>query len=134
MQLAKQQEQIRRELMEIRNDISDKRKINKIIKEMEENERDIINNNITQETITRQEEILTRLLDTEKSERERQKENKRTATEWKFKNENYNKQILEYQKKKKNEEELLRTSPIQLNPFYKKKVTNYFKNLINSNK
>ena len=65
MQLAKKQEAIRKQLMELRDEQGkngEKGKIDKILEDMEENETDIINNQITQETIARQQEILTRLL------------------------------------------------------------------------
>ena len=58
-QLAAQQEMIRKRMSEIRNELSknteEKRNIDALIKEMEENEIDIINNEITKETLLRQE-------------------------------------------------------------------------------
>jgi len=98
---------------------------------MDGNERDIINNKITQQTINRQENILTRLLDYEKSDRERDLDDQREATEWDFEINNTTQEFLKYQKQKKAQEELLKTTPIQLTPFYKKKVNTYFKNIIN---
>ena len=44
---------------------------------MQENEIDIINNKITQETINRQKDILTRLLDVEDSDREQGEDDKK---------------------------------------------------------
>jgi len=134
MELAREQEQIRKQLMELRDEIGDngeKGKIDKILEDMEENERDIINNKITQETINRQAEILTRLLNAENAEREQEKDNKRKAIEWEFDPENTTKEYLEYKKLKQEQEELLKTTPIQLTPFYKEKVTNYFNTIIN---
>ena len=134
MSLSKQQEQIRNQLMELRDEMGkngEKGKIDKIIEDMEENERDIINNKITQETISRQENILTRLLDAENSNREQGEEDKRQSAEWKFELDNTSQEFLEYQQQKKAQEELLKTTPIQLTPFYKKKVTNYFNAIIN---
>ena len=134
MQLAKQQEQIRNQLMELREeigDIGDRRKIDKILEKMEENERDIINNRITQETINRQAEILSKLLEAENAEREQEEDNKRQGTEWKFEPNNITDEYIEYKKLKKEQEELLKTTPIQLTPFYKEKVTNYFNHIIN---
>ena len=133
MQLAKQQEQIRKQLMELRDEIGEngeKGKIDKIIEDMEENERDIINNRITQETINRQEEILSRLLEAENAKREQDEDDKRKATEWEFEPDNTTEEYMEYKKKKEKEEELLKTTPIQLTPFYKKKVNSYFNSLI----
>ena len=132
--LSKQQEQIRKQLMEIRDEIGkngEKGKIDKLIKDMEENERDIINNKITQETINRQKDILNRLLKAENAEREQDKDDKRQSSEWQFNIENINEKLLEFQKQKKTEEELLKTAPIELTPFYKKKVSNYFNYILN---
>jgi len=134
MELAKQQEQIRNQLMELREEIGDsgdKGKIDKILEGMEETERDIINNRITQETINRQAEILSRLLEAENADREQEEDNKRKAKEWEFEPDNTTKEYLEYKKQKKAQEELLKTTPVQLTPFYKKKVNNYFNTIIN---
>ena len=134
MNLAKGQKQIRKQLLDLRDEIGEngeKGKIDKIIKDMEENERDIINNRITQETINRQEDILTRLLEAENSDRERDKDNKRKSTEWEFELDNRSQELIEYQQQKKAQEELLKTTPVQLAPFYKKKVNIYFNKIIN---
>jgi hypothetical protein len=134
MNLAKQQEQIRKQLMELRDEIGkngEKGKIDKILKDMEENERDIINNRITQETINRQKDILTRLLEAENSDREQDKDDKRQSIEWEFDSDNISLEFLEYQQQKKAQEELLKTTPVQLTPFYKKKVSSYFNSIIN---
>ena len=120
--------------MELRDNIGEngeKGNIDKILEDMEENERDIINNKITQETIKRQAEILTRLLNTENAEKEQEKDNQRKATEWRFEPDNTTEEYLQYKKLKKEQEELLKTRPIQLTPFYKEKVNNYFNSLLN---
>ena len=56
--------------------MKDKGNIDKTISKMEENERDIINNQITQETLRRQEEILLRLFESENAKREQGKDDK----------------------------------------------------------
>ena len=137
MQLAKRQEQIRKQLMELRDELGEngeKGKIDKIIEDMEKNESDIINNRITQETINRQKEILTRLLEAENASRERDEDNKRKSTEWEFEPDNTTEEYLEYKKKKQQQEELLKTTPLQLTPFYKKKVNSYFNTIIKEEK
>jgi len=137
MQLAKQQETIRKQLMELRDEEGkngEKGKLDKILEDMEENEIDIINNRITQETIARQEEILTRLLEAEKSKREQGKDDQRKSTEWNYTPDNTTEQYLEYKKKKQQQEELLKTTPVQLKPYYKKKVNTYFNTLIKEEK
>jgi len=137
MQLAKKQEAIRKQLMELRDEQGkngEKGKIDKILEDMEENETDIINNQITQETIARQQEILTRLLEAEKAEREQDEDDKRKSTEWNFVPDNTTEQYLEYKKQKQQQEELLKTTPVQLKPYYKKKVNTYFNTLIKEDK
>ena len=136
MQLAKKQEEIRKQLMELRDEEGqngEKGKLDKILEDMEMNETDIINNRITQETIARQQEILTRLLEAEEAEREQDEDDKRKSTEWDFIPENTTEQYLEYQKLKQQQEELLKTTPVQLKPYYKKKVNTYFNTLIKEN-
>ena len=78
---------------------------------MEETETDLVNKMITRETMMRQQEILTKLLEAEKSEREREQEERRESRE--SKNEDYgNPEIFfEYIRRKNNETELLRTVP-----------------------
>ena len=137
MQLAKKQEEIRKQLMELRDEQGkngEKGKLDKILEDMEENETDIINNRITQETIARQEEILTRLLEAEKAEREQDEDDKRKSTEWDFVPDNTTEQYLEYKKQKQQQEELLKTTPVQLKPYYRKKVNTYFNTLIKEDK
>ena len=48
---------------------------------MEETEKDIVNKRISDMTLNRQQEILTRLLESEKAEREREKEERRESSE-----------------------------------------------------
>ena len=130
-QLAAQQELLRQRMGEIRKEMSEdndaKRNIDQLTKQMEENEVDIINNNITLESIKRQESIMTRLLEAEKAERERQEDKKRESNEW---DKNLSNKLVDpyedYLKEKQKQEELLLTIPPSLTPFYKQKVQNYF--------
>ena len=132
--LAKEQAQIRKQLMELRDEIGkngEKGKIDNLAKDMEENERDIINNRITQETVNRQKDILTRLLEAENSNRDQDEDETRKSIEWEFELNNISKEFLEYQKQQQMQQELLKTTPVQLTPFYKKKVNHYFNSIIN---
>lgn len=132
-QLAAQQEMIRQRMGQIREELSGGDKettnsIDKMMRQMEENETDIINNQITQETLERQKSIMTRLLEAEKAQLERDQDKKRQANEWM---DNLSKRLVnpfeDYQKEKKRQEELLRTIPPSFTPFYKNKVKDYFK-------
>ena len=94
---------------------------------MEETETDLVNKTITEETMMRQQEILTKLLEAEKAEREREQEQRRESKEAKSEDYGNPELFFEYIRRKNNETELLRTVPANLNPFYRNKVDEYFK-------
>ncbi len=131
--MAAEQEMIRKRMQEIREELSGdqkaKKTIDKMLKQMEETETDIINRNITQQTLLRQQEILNKLLEAEKAHREREQDKQRESQEWlqDITNRLIN-PFEEYQKEKEKQEELLRTIPPSLTPFYKNKVNEYFQN------
>lgn len=131
--MAAQQEAIRNELQKmsesLKNDTkSGSGKLDKIAKDMEQTETDIVNKMISNETLKRQQDILTRLLEAEKSEREREMEEKRESHE--AKNEILSNPFEKYKYNyiKKREAELLKSVPPSLNQFYKNKVNEYFNN------
>ncbi|MCX6294720.1 MAG: DUF4175 domain-containing protein [Bacteroidetes bacterium] len=134
-QLAAQQAALRQELQKMSDQINKDGKgaggMSKIAEKMEETETDLVNKMISQETINRQEEILTRLLESEKAEKEREMDEKRQSNE--AKNENFSNpnDFLEYNLLKQKETELLKTVPPSLTPFYKSKVNQYFNNFGN---
>lgn len=92
---------------------------------MEQTERDIVNKNITAETLRRQQEILSKLLEAEKSEREREMENRRESHEAKDENSSNPEEFFKYKPSKRTETELLLTVPADLSPFYRNKVDEY---------
>ena len=95
-------------------------------KMMEETETELVNKMITQQTIRRQQEILTRLLESEKAEQEREMDEKRESNESHIDQISNQKSFDEYKRSKEKELELLKTLPPSLTPFYKEKVTQYF--------
>jgi hypothetical protein len=133
--MAAQQQAIRNALQQMENQMGkdgesgSSQELNKLKKEMEKTETDLYNRNITQETLNRQKEIMSRLLETEKAQREREYDNKREAQSGKDQNINYNIVFEEYKKMKLKELELLKTVPPALNPYYKDKVGQYFEQL-----
>ncbi len=129
--LAAQQEAIRKMLdqygQELNKDGSGAgNELNDIKKKMEETEKDLVNKNITRETITRQQDILTRLLEAEKAEREREYDNKRESKEGKNDQFSNPSEYFEYKRQKEKEVELLKTVPPSLKTYYKNKVNQYF--------
>ncbi|MEI6575723.1 MAG: DUF4175 family protein [Bacteroidota bacterium] len=130
--MAAQQQAIRKQLQELRDEMAKEGKsaggMNKALQDMEETETDLVNKRITQQTLMRQKEILTRLLESENAQKEREKEERRESTEAKNQNFSNPKDFFEYTKLKSRETELLKTVPPTLNSFYKNKVSLYFYN------
>ena len=122
--LRKQMEQISQELN--KDGSGNGNGLKKIAKDMEKLEEDIVNKRISNETIMRHKDIMTRLLKHEKAQREREFDDKREANEAKnqlFSNPN---EYLEYKEDKEKEIEMLKTIPPSLKPYYKNKVNEYF--------
>lgn len=99
------------------------------IDKMEQTEEDIINDNISHETLERQNQILEHLLQAEEAEQERDKEKKREAKEAKQLPHQVEELLEEYKRTKKKQAELLQTIPPKLKPFYKEKVKEYFQKI-----
>jgi len=136
--MAQQQQMIRQALQEINNNLNKDGQgklgnLEKIMKEMEQTETDLVNKRITQEALLRQQEIQTRLLEAENAEREREQDNQRESKAAKEFAPNYNLIMLEYQKLKAKEVEQIKTVPPSLNYFYKSKISDYFKRLNSGN-
>lgn len=130
--LASEQEQIRRALQNETSDGADGGKTNGLIEKMEETEADLVNKQLTQETIQRQQDILTRLLEDENAEREREQDEEREGNRPGTYEQIAPKVFEEYIKSKEREIEQLRSVPPRLNPYYLKEVNNYFKRLRNT--
>lgn len=136
--MAREQQSIRQAMQQINREMNKDGKgglgnLDQLSKEMEQTETDLVNKKIQQETLMRQQEILTKLLDAEKAEREREQDNKRESKQGKDMAPNYKLVLDEYKKVKQRETELLKTVPPALNSFYKLKVGDYFK-FLNSGK
>ncbi len=130
--MAAQQQAIRSAMDQLEKEMNQNgqggngKEINQLKKEMEKTETELYNKNISQQTIDRQKEIMSRLLEAEKAVRERENDNKRES---KSGQEQYDKPKLafeEYKKQKMKELELLKTVPPTLSPYYKEKVNSYF--------
>jgi uncharacterized phage infection (PIP) family protein YhgE len=129
--MAAQQEALRKEIQRLSEELNKDgsgagNKLSEIAKEMEEIEKDIVNKRIRQETINRQEDILTRLLEHEKAEREREYDDERKGNEAKDYEISNPEEFFEYKRKKQKEAELLKTLPAEMTQYYKNKVNTYF--------
>jgi hypothetical protein len=127
--MAAQQEALRRQMQQMMDKIKKDGGSNpggNIADMMEQTEKDIVNRAITQETMKRQQDIITKLLESEKAEREREQDEQRKSNEAKNQNLSNPTQFLEYKRLKEKEMELLNTVPPSLTPYYKEKVNTYF--------
>lgn len=134
--MAAQQEMIRNQLREFEKQLKGQpngeelgNSLSEIMKKMEQNEVDLVNKRLTDQLVQRQKEIETRMLEAEESLRDQDFDKKRegeTAGE-------YDREVPEvfeeYLKAKEREIELLKNVPLELSPFYKKEVNDYFRRL-----
>lgn len=128
---AAQQMAIRRELQKMADKMMEQNgqmsgNMRSMLKNMEQNETDIVNKRITQATINRQKDIVTRMLESERAEQQREKDEKRKSDEAKTQKYSNPEAILQYNKDKEKEVEMLRTIPPALNQFFRIKVNDYF--------
>ncbi len=129
--MAAEQTAIRQRLEQLRNELNKEGKgkgnqLNPLIKELEEQERALINKQFSQELITRQKEILTRLLESEKALMERGFEEKRESTSGKNENNGNNILFEEYNRQKLRQIDLLRSVDPVYRKYYKDKANEYF--------
>jgi hypothetical protein len=131
-EMAAEQERIRKALQEMQDKMKDgKMPGGDLPGKMEQTEMDLVNKQITDQMIRRQQEILTRLLETEKSMREQDMDEERKGETAKDYDKEIPKAFEEYLRLKEKEVELLKTVPPKLYPYYKKEVGEYFKRMGN---
>ena len=129
--MAAQQAAIRQELRKLSQSLNEEgRKPGSALKEleklMEQTEEDILYQNITQETMRRQQKIMTKLLESEKADRKREMEEKRESKSNNLRYEIPDSIWEEYIKAKEKEIELYKTLPPNLKPYYQNRVNHYF--------
>ena len=132
--MAAQQEFIRNELNKINQSENKDGKnslgnLQDVANQMEQTEKDIVNRMISEQTLKRQQEITTRLLESEKAEREREQDDQRKSEEAKNAFHRNPAEFDEYKRMKLKEMELLKTVPPSLNSYYKQKVNDYFQSI-----
>ena len=100
-----------------------------IIDQMEKTETELVNKKLNNETIKRNDDILTRLLESEKAERERKEDEQRKANTAKEQQNQMPPALQEYIKKRQAEVEQYQKVSPTLKPYYKQLVEDYFKSL-----
>ncbi len=129
--MAAQQSELRKQMQQmmdqLKADGGNGSALQKIIDKMEMQEDDIVNSRITSETLERQKEIETRLLQAEKALMEREKEDRREAFEGKNrKRGNYNDNIKYKDISRDNQNNIINKKPIQLSEPYKRLLKKYY--------
>jgi hypothetical protein len=130
-QLAAQQSALRNAMRELQKKKQEQGKgsksLDELMKEMDKTETDLVNKRLTNETMKRQEEILSRLLEEERAEREREQDEQRQAEAAKQQQPKMPPALEEYLKKRRAEVEQFRTVSPALKPYYKQLVEEYLK-------
>ena len=130
--LAAQQEALRSEMKKYVDELNEQGikdgggGMNDAMKQMEQTEKDLVNKRILQETINRQEQILTRMLESEKAELQREQEEKRKSTEAKNQKFSNPSSDFQYNKQKLQSVDLLKSVQPAYNYFYRNKINGYF--------
>ena len=132
-QMAARQSAMREALKQKQKELQQRGKGDKGMQEaidaMEKTETELVNKQLTNETMKRQDEIVTRLLESEKAERERKEDDERKSNTAKEQQNAMPPQLQEYIKKRQAEVEQYRTVSPSLKPYYKQLVEEYFKSL-----
>lgn len=130
-QMAAQQSEIRRRLEEMKNELNKGGKregdvLNPLLEELEKQQEELINKQWNQELVNRQQEILTRMLESENALKERGVDDQRESEEGKNEEKGNPIDFLEYKKLKEKQLELLRSLNPILERYYKDRASEYF--------
>lgn len=133
--MAAQQEMIRRMMQEYGQEVKQNganssklaKEIEQLVKQMEQTESDLVNRVISRQTIQRQQQIITCMLEHERAEMERGEDEYRQSNEGK----NIYRQtspddIMKIKKLQDKNNDLFRSVSPTLSPYYKSKVDDYF--------
>ncbi len=130
---AAKQAALRRALENLRNEQSEQGKgdpaIQELIDAMDKVETDLVNKRLDNQLLLRQQEIVTRLLEAEKADKQRDKDEKRKAEAGKDYKKELPPALQEYLKEREAEVEMYKKVSPALRPFYKQLVDEYYKAL-----
>lgn len=127
-EMAKQQAKMKESLKEMKEKAGKElgKQLQDLINDLEKSEEDIVNNRMNSEWMKRQQDIMTRLLESEKAMREREFDEKRESKSGKNEKNSNQKEYLQYKRRKEKELELLRSLPPELKIYYRNKASEYF--------
>ncbi len=129
--MAAKQAALRKAVREMQKQKQEQGKGDKLLDEIQDSmnkvETDLVNKRLNNDMLKRQQEILTRLLEHEKAEREREQDDERQAETAKQQPAKMPPALEEYLKKRRAEIEQFRTVSPALKPYYKQLVEEYLK-------
>ena len=125
--LRKALEQMQKEQQENGQGTSDQ--LQKIIDEMDKQEIDLVNKRLDNDMLKRQQEIMTRLLEAENAQKEREYDEKRKSEEGRDSKRDLPPSLEEYIKERKAQLEQYKYVSPEMKPHYKKLVDEYYKKL-----
>ena len=134
--IANEQAKIRKQLKDLQEQMNGTEQGKKmgnnlegIQKKMDESENDLVNKRINPNLFKRQQEIEIRLLEAEKAIKEQELDPKRKSNTGVTFNRVSPPDLEKFKKEKEKQVELLRTTPPNFTPFYKKQTDSYFKRI-----
>ncbi len=132
--LAQQQAAIRKQLQELNSllnskGVGDAKSLQELQQKMDKTETDLVNRRLSDELQLRQKEILTRLLETQKSLREQEQDDKRSSNSAKEISRPVPPELQKYMQDRQQMLELYKTVPPQLKPYYRTMVEQYFQTI-----
>lgn len=136
--LAAQQAALRRQLQELNSLLNSKgmgnaREMKEIQDKMDRTETDLVNKRLSSELMLRQKEILTRLLQAEKSLREQEQDDKRSSRSADDISRPMPAELQKFMQEHKDLIQQYKTVPPQLKPYYRSMVEQYYQAIGNSN-
>lgn len=128
--MAAQQEALRNELKKIMDGLKSEGGtggdgLNKVLQDMEKFEEQLVNKNLNQKLLDLNQEIVVRLLESEKAQKEREQEERRESNEFRGKNSGNLNEIPEYKRAMEKQNSQLWLAPIHFKPFYKTIMNSY---------
>lgn len=135
MRMAIQQEMIRKMMEDYARMLQSEglrreaQMLQQIMQQMEQTERELVNKQLSQNTILRQRDIMVRLMESEKAELEREHDNKRTSKTGKIFNNRNPEEIFQYKKEKNETIDVMKVSPIMYSNYYRQRIARFYKNL-----
>ncbi len=129
--MAEQQAAIRRQLQELNSLLNSKglgnaKALSEIQQKMDRTETDLVNKRLSSELQLRQKEILTRLLEAEKSLREQEQDDKRSSKSAADISRPVPAELQKYMQDRQRLLDFYKTVPPQLKPYYKTMVEQYY--------